>query len=85
MEISTAGPTRHPEAGRQQIALGKRGRDASPDLCSEPPIYYTSDERRPDYLVLMKTNLEYDLVWQSKGSDGGALAVPARVPCGAPP
>ena len=84
MEISTAGTTRHPESGRQQIALDEQGRDASPDLCSESPIHSMSEERRPDYLVLMKTNLEDDLVWRTKGSDGGALAVLARVPCGAP-
>ena len=84
MEIYTAGATRHPEAGRQQIALDERGRDASLDLRSESLIHSTSEERRPDYLVLMKTNLEDDLVWRTKGSDGGALAVPARVPCGAP-
>ena len=81
MELSTAGTTRHPEAGRQQIALDEWGRDASPDLRSESPIHSTSEERRPDYLVLMKTNLEDDLVWRTKGSDGGALAVLARVPC----
>ena len=46
----------------------------------------TSEERRPDYLALMKTNLEDDLVWRTKGLDGGALAVLARVPCvGTPP
>ena len=44
MEISTAGATRHPEAGRQQIALDERGRDASPDLCSESPIHSTSED-----------------------------------------
>ena len=63
MEISTAEATRHSEAGKQQIALDEWGRDASPDLCSESPIHFTSEERRPDYLVLMKTNLEDDLVW----------------------
>ena len=40
-----------------------------------------SEERRPDYLVLMKTCLEDHLVWRTKGLDGGALAVLARVPC----
>ena len=84
MEISTAGATHHPEAGRKQIALDERGRDASPDRCSESPIHSTSEERRPDYLVLMKTNLEDDLVWRTKELDGGVLAIPARVPCGAP-
>ena len=39
------------------------------------------EERRPDYLVLMKTNPGDELVWQTKGLDGGALAVLARAPC----
>ena len=40
-----------------------------------------SEERRPDYLVLTKTCLEDDLVWRTKGLDGGALAVLSWVPC----
>ena len=39
VEISTAAVPRHPRVGRQQIDLGKRGRDASPGLRSESPIH----------------------------------------------
>ena len=39
-EISAAGALRQPGAGRQQIALDERGRDASPDLRSESPIHF---------------------------------------------
>ena len=38
-EISAAGASRQPEAGRQQVALDEWGRDASPDLRSESPIH----------------------------------------------
>ena len=38
-EISAEGASRQPGAGRQQIALDERGRDASPDLRSESPIH----------------------------------------------
>ena len=38
-EISAAGASRQPGAGRQQIALDEWGRDASPDLRSESPIH----------------------------------------------
>ena len=38
-EISAAGASRQPGAGRQQIALDEWGGDASPDLRSESPIH----------------------------------------------
>ena len=38
-EISAVGASRQPGAGRQQIALDERCRDASPDLRSESPIH----------------------------------------------
>ena len=39
-EISAAGASRQPGAGRQQIALDEWGRATSPDLRSESPIHF---------------------------------------------